>query len=237
MKTKDRILAAGLRLFNERGERNVSTNHIATDLGISPGNLYYHFRNKNEIVRQLFEQYQSEVQGFLVIPQGRPISFQDKVQYLESILNSMWAFRFLHRDLPHLLAENAPLRDAYQKFASDTLRSGREVLQSLVDVGVMVASGEQLDALVVNIWVVVTAWGSLLQAVAHPQQSDPDIGRALLQRAIYQVIALEEPYLCEALRPMVPELKQRYLGANSSDPLLLFSFPALRQDTGSECSD
>mgnify|MGYP006145082479 CR=1 FL=1 len=34
LKTKDKILATSLRLFNERGERNVSTNHIAAELGI-----------------------------------------------------------------------------------------------------------------------------------------------------------------------------------------------------------
>ena len=57
-KTKDRILQISLQLFNERGERLVTTNHIAAELGISPGNLYYHFRNKQEIIKQLAQQYQ-----------------------------------------------------------------------------------------------------------------------------------------------------------------------------------
>ncbi|HFH3479332.1 TetR/AcrR family transcriptional regulator, partial [Pseudomonas putida] len=38
--TRDRILQASLHLFNTQGERNITTNHIASHLGMSPGNLY-----------------------------------------------------------------------------------------------------------------------------------------------------------------------------------------------------
>ncbi len=47
--TKARIVEASLELFNQHGERAMTTNHIAAHLGISPGNLYYHSRNKEEI--------------------------------------------------------------------------------------------------------------------------------------------------------------------------------------------
>ena len=90
MKTKDRILLTSLKLFNEQGERNVSTNHIAAYLNISPGNLYYHFRNKNEIVYQLFLQYQAEVQSFMTLPQDGDITYEDKVHYLSFQILS-WA--------------------------------------------------------------------------------------------------------------------------------------------------
>ncbi len=71
LKTKERILQLSLQLFNERGERSVTTNHIAAELGMSPGNLYYHFRNKNEIIKELMEQYQAETLEMLALPEDR----------------------------------------------------------------------------------------------------------------------------------------------------------------------
>ena len=56
MSNRQRIIDAALMLFNDQGTGAVSTNHIADAAGISPGNLYYHFRNKEEIIRVLFER-------------------------------------------------------------------------------------------------------------------------------------------------------------------------------------
>ena len=61
--TYNRIIDISLQLFNEEGERNISTNHISQRLGISPGNLYYHFANKDEIIFCLFSRYREELLG------------------------------------------------------------------------------------------------------------------------------------------------------------------------------
>ena len=60
-KRRAEILRTALTLFNAHGTSAVSTNHIAKELGISVGNLYYHFADKETIVREL---YADQIQQF-----------------------------------------------------------------------------------------------------------------------------------------------------------------------------
>lgn len=106
LKTKDRILQISLQLFNERGERSVTTNHIAAELGISPGNLYYHFRNKHEIIKELMYQYQVETLEMLSLPEDRPLTTNDKINYFQVLSGQLWSYRFIHRDVYHLVESN-----------------------------------------------------------------------------------------------------------------------------------
>jgi AcrR family transcriptional regulator len=64
-RTRQRILDVTLALYNGQGEPNVSTSLIAAELGISAGNLHYHFRKKDELSAALLEQFVSELDGLL----------------------------------------------------------------------------------------------------------------------------------------------------------------------------
>ena len=64
-KTRDRILEAALRLFNDEGLPAVSTHRIAAELGISPGNLHYHFKTKRLIVVWLFRRFEDRLEPCL----------------------------------------------------------------------------------------------------------------------------------------------------------------------------
>lgn len=222
MKTRDKILHAALTLFNQRGERNVSTNHIAAELGISPGNLYYHFRNKQDIVFELFKQYAAEVEQFMSVPPDRDLNFGDKIRYFESTFKSMWEYRFFHRDLGHLLSEDDQLREAYHHFSQKTLLSGQAVLRGLRDSGLITIDDDQMTALMINIWVLVTSWTSFLQAIALTTDREETLSEAKIKRGVYQLIALTEPYANPGHEDDIQTLKEEYLGASFADPFTLF---------------
>ncbi|MCU4449015.1 TetR/AcrR family transcriptional regulator [Acinetobacter lwoffii] len=137
LKTKERILQLSLQLFNERGERSVTTNHIAAELGMSPGNLYYHFRNKNEIIKELMEQYQHQTLEMLALPDDRALDANDKVHYFQVLSSQLWAYRFLHRDVYHLVENNEDFRKMYPRFAGQVMQQGQKIYKGFVNAGLM----------------------------------------------------------------------------------------------------
>lgn len=212
MKTRDRILQASLELFNERGERNVTTNHLAAHLGISPGNLYYHFNNKSEIIYQLFRDYEALVDGYLQVPGHRPLQVSDLVFYLESVVGGLWAYRFLHRDLAFLLEADPRLQAEYRAFTGRCLEAIGQAFDGLVAGGVLEPQDAGLKtALALNAWLVITNWMAFLKTL---EPVSDDLGQRAreprLRQVIYQVLTLMMPYLSERCYAEVQLIGERY---------------------------
>jgi AcrR family transcriptional regulator len=109
MTTPERILATALRLFNDAGTAAVSTNHIADALGMSPGNLYYHFRNKEAIIRALFAQQFDHNDRLYTLPTDRPPTLADLQQLVRATFATSWEYRFIYRELIALLRRDEDL--------------------------------------------------------------------------------------------------------------------------------
>jgi AcrR family transcriptional regulator len=202
--TRERILQASLELFNAQGERSVTTNHIAAHLEISPGNLYYYFRNKQAIIAELFDRYERNVDGFLQLPEGRALTIEDKTRYLESLLSAMWDYRFVHRDLEHLLSGDDQLAARYGLFAKRHLLSAQTIYQGFVDAGILRMTPGQVEALAVNAWIVMTSWVPFLCTLGGGE--DRGMDRNMLRRGIFQLLALEEGFVTDEARPAVSGL-------------------------------
>ncbi|WP_430460574.1 TetR/AcrR family transcriptional regulator [Thalassolituus sp. LLYu03] len=210
MSTKERILDASLHLFNEQGERKVTTNHIAAHLEISPGNLYYHFKNKQAIIFALFERYEARVLEILQVPEGRPLQPLDKLNYLQAVFQGLWDFRFMHRDMEHLLLDNPQLHARYRDFFRLCLKQVEAIFRGLAAAGIIAASEDDIAGLALNTWIVVTSWFSFLRCNLLNSEVEA-ISPELLQGGIYQVFALERPYLTEQYRGVMNELQQRFM--------------------------
>lgn len=200
--TGDRIADAALTLFNTEGWHAVSTRHIAARLGISPGNLYYHFANKEEIVLSLYERIERELELVLTPPVGAYGSFDEVLAYLDAILGHLWEFRFFYRDLNSLLREVPGLKDKYRGLAERMLGRARTIFAGMVEAGWMEASDEQLDLLATNAWIVLTQWFTHRQVMDRRrtiQSSD-------IREGIRHLVALFSPSLRPPQRRQVQRL-------------------------------
>ena len=158
--TKTRILDAALALFNEQGTVSVTTNHIAEALGMSPGNLYYHYRNKAEIVRGLFARIQGEwAENYAVPPATMP-----SIRMMEAMLAGNFEiqarYRFFFRDLTLLLNADPELKAGYQAGRNAGLGNTKYLITLFAEAGVIepVESEEALDDIAQLLWLAGDFW-------------------------------------------------------------------------------
>jgi AcrR family transcriptional regulator len=209
MKTRDRILQTSLRLFNENGEPRITTNHIADELDISPGNLYYHFRNKDDIINLLFQQFERQMEAALQVPERRVPDMEDMWLYLHLVFETIWEYRFLYRDLDNILSRNKKLRTHFRRILERKIHTAEVILRGLVEVGVMNATAADIAALARNIAVVATYWLNFQRIRTTPAADGADSDHLAL--GVYQVLALVAPFLNGDAQRLLRQLSLEYL--------------------------
>ncbi|WP_250658201.1 TetR/AcrR family transcriptional regulator [Alkalimarinus coralli] len=204
MKTRERILHTTLELFNECGEPNVTTLQIADEMDISPGNLYYHFKNKTEILSELFNWYEREIAEILDVPESS-LSVEDQWLFLHLIFEVIARYRFLYQDLVNVMSRHEKLAGKFKKIMAKKKNASRQVCQNLAQQGILKASEQEIDALCKSIVLTATYWVSF-SMVMDGEQSDET-----LNQGVYQVMTLVLPYLREEERAILREMGEAYL--------------------------
>ncbi len=137
MNTRARIIETALGLFNEYGNGEISTNHIAQALGISPGNLYYHFRNKEEIIRAIAEQKDARWESLYHLPQDRTPTLADVERLVRENFALVWDYRFFFRELSALTQRDPLLKAHYQQLRRERLAAFKGLFAQFVSAGVL----------------------------------------------------------------------------------------------------
>jgi AcrR family transcriptional regulator len=206
-RTRERILAVSLRLFNDRGEAHVTTGMIADELDISPGNLYYHFRNKDQIVERLFERYEERISIEPPQPSAGAGAIEDLWLYLHLMFEAIWDYRFLYRNLEDIVGRNRRLRERFRRIVDAKLAAVEGLCRGLARGGLMEATPGEVRALSVNVLVVATYWLNF-QSVRGDRDAgdsrDPGNGA-------YQVMSLVAPYLAGEARAHFERLGREYV--------------------------
>ena len=204
-KTRDRILNASLELFNAHGESNVTTLRIADEIDISPGNLYYHFKSKSDIVTELYDGYEDQIGDLLAVPEVE-ISVDDQWLFLHLLFETIARFRFLYQDLVNVLSRYDHLQPRFRRIIRHKYDASRRICDSFRKQGILEASDQETEALCHQIVLTITYWLSF-EMLSHLNDKDAvDLGRG-----VYQVMVLVAPYLREEERDVLETMSRDYL--------------------------
>jgi AcrR family transcriptional regulator len=186
MSNRERVLEAALTLFNEQGTGAVSTNHIAEAAGISPGNLYYHYRNKEEIIRALFEQLFAAWDEAFQLPTDQAPSMTDFDTMIAANYQLIWEYRFAYREQAALLRNDPELHDRYLAVRQRGYEGFAALIEAFAAAGVLSqpTDSQELEIVTELCWIVSEQWPVNLEMSGRPFDKDGIMKGAALMRWI-----------------------------------------------------
>lgn len=210
-RTAERILEVTLDLFNRFGEPNVSTTLISAELSISPGNLYYHYPAKDELINALYDRYEAALGDLLNAADGvRDV--EDAWFFLHTLFELIWQYRFLYRDLNDLLSKNRRLEMHFQSVLKNKTRAVRALLDGMSRTGAVRIDSREVEATATSMVVVLTYWLSY-EYVRDPRHAlEGEAAQRALLRGAHHVLHLLVPYLEPAQRTHLLRLAGAYDG-------------------------
>lgn len=157
--TKQRIIEAAISLFNTNGIANVRLTQISDEVGISVGNLAYHYKNKEAIVEavyaQLIEEFAEVLSEYLT---------DSSLLDFDKQISSYYAFfkhnRFYLFNIFEIERSYPTIHSRWQRYISKMIVQLRKRLDYLVDYGSMEkekADGD-FDLFAQLIWITITFW-------------------------------------------------------------------------------
>lgn len=190
MSTRERILDTALALFNEGGTASASTNHIAAACGISPGNLYYHFRNKEEIIRALFDRMFT-IWGQSSMPADRPLALADLQVIVRNAFALLGEYRFIYRELIALLRRDEYLQRRWSELRERGFSGVRDLFDHFAAAGVLRKPDDpaEMTRLAELVWLVSEFWPASVEMSGLPlDDAQMDHGVALMLQVLQPYI-------------------------------------------------
>jgi len=208
-RTAERILSTALGLFNRFGEPNVATTLIASDMGISPGNLFYHFPSKELLVNALFDAFEERM--FHLLPAAADVKDLEHAWFfMHSVFELIWEHRFIYRDLNDLLSKNRHLESQVKEVLQRQQQAFEQLLKGLQASGLLAQTDTEHNSCATHMVVMLTWWLSY-EYVQDPRHAmeDNNANRSAL-RGAQQVLGVLLPYLHAQPKAQLQSLIQVY---------------------------
>jgi AcrR family transcriptional regulator len=216
LSTRQRILDASIKLFNEQGFQNVPAMKIAIYLGMSPGNLAYHFKTKNDIVLAVFPQLEAEIRA-VVKPDGALLP-SDAARHQINVFRTLWRFRFFFNSLTTLLPGDPQLQAGFLALQEMFIATVRDLFDELVAGKYMRLVGPSDTTMLAQCcWMI---WLSWLRAEHLKYPRKQQATKASIDAGMQLNLAIVGPHISKTFARRMREdwNRELYGDAKGSDP-------------------
>ena len=171
---RERIVETTIDLLNARGNL-IGTTQVAEHLGISPGNLYYHFSNMQAIVHEILSRLHKELEHTLTLHGDEVVNVERLVGYYSNGAMVLWRHRFMVSSALELTAGNPALESDYRKFTSAGIDWIDRIIRNVVKhhPGPVSASPRDLRNLAENMWVLWNGWPRHAEHFREDARAEP----------------------------------------------------------------
>lgn len=187
--TQERIVEKAIELFNRRGTRAISTNRIADECDISRGNLHYHFRTKDELVRTIFQMIESEMNESWYEDHLHP-NMEWMHMMFERQMQLLWKYRFFYREQNSLIQNDESLKLLFMDARRKRVKEVRAFFEALVEEGLMDFGGnkEELESNLLISWLISDQWLPYLDI------NDIELNQKSIEEGFELIFVLLRPY-------------------------------------------
>lgn len=191
MGNRQRIIEAAVDLMNKNGSV-VGTTQLTEHLSISPGNLYYHFRNREEILVEVLTRLQNDLDLVLQLAPDEVLDSERLARCFVGGAQVLWQYRFFFSSTLELVMKSDELSLQYREFC----KRGTQQVTTILQQALSVAPGHQRlraaeqHKLAENMWILWTSWPRYTEVIKADSNAESEIMRS------YEHLAfLLKPYL------------------------------------------
>ena len=134
MNTKEKIIAKGIKVFNQKGFGAVSIQDIANELGVNRRNIVYHFPNKDALLTVIAEEMWTKIVAERQKRKDFP-SFENLQHEIKMYAQFQKEYAFIFNDL-HVI-KHPILEERFRNFCLETIKDHEAAIAFAIKLGNM----------------------------------------------------------------------------------------------------
>ena len=196
LSTKARqILITAIEMFNRDGVARTSTNKVAYALGMSSGNLHYHFRSKSDVLVASYSLIERELIDAMTLQPGE-ISPAAAFATQKRVFGTLWRYRFFFGSMEVVLAESSTVFERYMEFQNWVVARIEATLLQAIEQGLHrpIVAPNTATQIAANSWMFWTGWIRWEMIAANNNPDGETADSAALLRVIRHHLSFQQPH-------------------------------------------